>query len=120
MDNLVFEIVRFVVAVAFIILARYGIPLLRQFLGSEKMGNITTWVKSSVLYAQQVHWAETGAEKKAIVTEFLKKLLVSKNISITDEQLDILIEAAVKSMKMQEAAGTAELKEAVNTETDSE
>ena len=46
-----------------------------------------------------------GAEKKAIVTDLLKEMLTAKNISITDEQLNILIEAAVKQMKMEENAG---------------
>ena len=44
-------------------------------------------------------------EKKAIVTDLLKEMLTAKNISITDEQLNILIEAAVKQMKMEENAG---------------
>lgn len=32
-------------------------------------------------------------------------MLIAKNISISDEQLDILIEAAVKQMKISENAG---------------
>ena len=32
-------------------------------------------------------------------------MLTAKNISITDEQLNILIEAAVKQMKMEENTG---------------
>ena len=35
----------------------------------------------------------------------MKKILKAKNISLTDEQLNILIEAAVKQMKMQENSG---------------
>ena len=117
MDNLVFEIVRFIVVIVFILLARYGIPLLKQIASSDRMNGITQWVESAVLYAQQVHWAQTGEEKKEVVTDFLRRLLASKNITITDEQLDILIEAAVKAMKIQESAGTVELAIAQEAET---
>ncbi len=50
-------------------------------------------------------WSETGAERKAVVTQILKELLMAKNISISDGQLDVLIEAAVKEMKICENAG---------------
>jgi hypothetical protein len=39
-----------------------------------------------------------------IVAGFLRTLLEKKNISISDEQIDVLIEAAVKQMKIEETA----------------
>ena len=39
------------------------------------------------------------------MTEFLKEILMAKNIALSDEQLDVLIEAAVKQMKIEENAG---------------
>ncbi|MDE7431022.1 MAG: phage holin family protein, partial [Lachnospiraceae bacterium] len=47
-------------------------------------------------------YADNGIEKKAYVTEFLKEILIAKNIALSDEQLDVLIEAAVKQMKIAE------------------
>ena len=44
--------------------------------------------------------AGSGAEKKAIVTEFIKKLLLQKNIALSDEEINTLIEAAVRQMKI--------------------
>lgn len=72
---------------------------------SAGMAAIEKMVTQAVLYAQQVLTSKSGAEKKAIVTDLLKEMLTAKNISITDEQLNILIEAAVKQMKMEENAG---------------
>lgn len=69
------------------------------------MAAIEKMVTQAVLYVQQVLTSKSGAEKKAIVTDLLKEMLTAKNISITDEQLNILIEAAVKQMKMEENAG---------------
>ena len=109
MDELVFEIMRFVVVVAVILIVRYAVPFFKQLAETSKMDGIVQWVEQAVLYAQQVHWDAPGEEKKAIVVKFLKELLEKKNISITDEQLDILIEAAVKAMKMQEGIETVEV-----------
>ena len=47
---------------------------------------------------QTIKASGAGTEKKAIVTEFLKEILTAKNISISDDQLDKLIEAAVFAM----------------------
>ena len=63
------------------------------------------WAKYAVLKAQQVLWDETGKDRKAYVTEFLKEILIAKNIALSDEQLDVLIEAAVKQMKIEENSG---------------
>ena len=52
--------------------------------------------------AQQTMKATGGKEKKAIVTQFLKEILQEKNIALSDKQIEILIEAAVKQMKIQE------------------
>lgn len=49
--------------------------------------------------------ATGGKEKKAIVTQFLKEILQEKNIALSDKQIEILIEAAVKQMKIQENSG---------------
>ena len=42
-------------------------------------------------------------EKKEIVTEFLKTQLQAKNISISDEQLNALIESAVYVLRQNSA-----------------
>ena len=69
------------------------------------MEAIEKMVTQAVLYAQQVLTSKCKEKKKAIVTDLLTAMLTAKNISITDEQLNILIEAAVKQMKMEENAG---------------
>ena len=52
--------------------------------------------------AYSYSWEKNGQDKKAYVTEFLKEILIAKNIALSDEQLDVLIEAAVKQMKIEE------------------
>ena len=80
----------------------YLIPWIKGKIGQDRLNEITTWTNAAVLMAQQVYYTKTGPERKAIVVDLLKSMLTAKNISITDEQLDTLIEAAVKAMKMEE------------------
>lgn len=103
MNDIIFEALKLLIMVCVAVIARYVIPWLKSRIEQDKMAAIEKMVTQAVLYAQQVLTSKSGAEKKAIVTDLLKEML--KNISITDEQLNILIEAAVKQMKMEENAG---------------
>lgn len=105
MDEIIFEVIKIIVMVAALVVARYLVPWMKEKIGTDKMAQIEKWATYAVEMAQQVHWSKPGEDRKAIVTEFLKEILIAKNISISDEQLDVLIEAAVKEMKMQENAG---------------
>ena len=105
MNEILFEIMRLVVLLAVFIVTCYLVPWIRGKIGQDRLTEISKWVNAAVLMAQQVYHAKRGAERKAIVIELLKEILIAKNISISDSQLDMLIEAAVKAMKMKE--GTA-------------
>lgn len=105
MNEIVFEVLRLVVLLAVFVVTCYLIPWIRGKIGQDRMDAVAGWVNTAVLMAQQVYHAKTGAERKAIVIELLKEILIAKNISISDSQLDMLIEAAVKAMKMKEGTG---------------
>jgi len=115
MDEIVFEIIKVIVMVVTLIVARYLVPWIKEKIGVDKLVQIEKWTKYAVLKAQQVLWEESGVDKKAYVTEFLQELLAEKNIALSDEQLDVLIEAAVKQMKIDENEGM--LIEAIDSET---
>ena len=106
MNEIIFEVLRLIVLLAVFVVTCYLIPWVRGKIGQDKLDEITKWVNAAVLMAQQVYHAQTGAERKAIVIDLLKDILIAKNISISDDQLDVLIEAAVKAMKMQEKGNT--------------
>lgn len=105
MNEIVYEIIKLVVMIAALVVTRYLVPWIKEKIGADKLAVIEKWAKYAVQATQQVHWNKPGEDRKAIVTEFLKKVLLAKNISISDEQLDILIEAAVKQMKINENSG---------------
>lgn len=105
MSEILFELLKVVIMVAVLIITRYVIPWVREHIGADKVALAEKWARYAVLKAQQVMWSDNGPERKAYVTEFLKELLIEKNIALSDEQLDILIEAAVKQMKIEESSG---------------
>lgn len=105
MNEILFELLRLFVLLAVFVVTCYLIPWIRGKIGQDRLDEISKWVNAAVLMAQQVYSAKTGAERKAIVIDMLRNILTAKNISISDDQIDVLIEAAVKAMKMKE--GTA-------------
>lgn len=102
MNEIFFEVIKLIVMVAVLVITRYLIPWLKERIGAEKLAVAEKWVRYAVLKAQQVLWEKNGQDRKAYVTEFLKQILTAKNIALSDEQLDVLIEAAVKQMKIEE------------------
>lgn len=102
MDDLTYSIMELVVIVAVILIARCLVPLLKEWIGAENLREVQVWAETAVRYAEQVMTTSTGAEKKAYVVEYLTKLCTDNNIKITEDQMDKLIEAAVKTMHMED------------------
>ncbi len=102
MNDIVFEIIKIVIMVVVLVITRYLVPWLKEKIGADKLAVAEKWVKYAVLKAQQVLWEKKGQDRKAYVTEFLKEVLIAKNIALSEEQLDVLIESAVKQMKIEE------------------
>lgn len=99
MDNILFKIIELVVIIAVTLITKYGIPLLKTWAEEMKFTGVMKWVGKAVEAAEQtIKKGGSGAEKKAIVTQFLKEILSAQNISISDAQLETLIEAAVFAM----------------------
>lgn len=101
MNEMVLEILKVIVMLAVLVMTRYLVHLIKAKIGAEQLEEVKTWVNAAVLMAQQVYEAKSGPERKAIVIDLIRGMLIKKNIDISVEQLDMLIEAAVKAMKMQ-------------------
>ena len=79
------------------------VPWIKQITTREQRENIYFWVKVAVAAAEQIYKEKgQGKLKKEYVVDFL----VSKGINITIQELDVLIEAAVKELNIiQEKVG---------------
>lgn len=105
MRDIALEVLKLTIMIATMLITRYAIPWLKAKTENAVMQTLIDWIGQAVMAAEQTHAAGTGAEKKAIVTDFIKKLLMQKNIALSDEEIEILIEAAVRQMKAED--GTA-------------
>ncbi len=102
MTDIIFELIKIVVMITALLLARYAIPWIDEQISDMRTKQIIEWAKQGVLAAQQVHSSCPGEDRKGIVTKFLKQILAEKDMALSDEQIDILIEAAVKQMKIEQ------------------
>lgn len=103
MNDVLFEILKAVIVLVIILIAKYLVPWIKLQVEGTKHEWLLKWVELAVRSAEQTILGDkTGPEKKTIVTKFLKEQLQQKNISISDEQLNTLIEAAVYAMKQEQ------------------
>lgn len=103
MNEILYEILKASIVLVLILLTRYAVPYLKQMAENSKYEWVVKWAEVAVNSAEQTVFGDKkGPERKAIVTQFIKKMLLQKNISISDEQLNNIIEAAVFAMKKKE------------------
>lgn len=97
MENWIFEICRCVAIIIGVVLAYYIIPALKALVSKHVDENITGFINACVYAAQQT--ITDNAEKKQFVLDHVTEWLKDKDIPISADQLDILIESAVLAMK---------------------
>lgn len=101
MSDIIFEILKIVVMLASLLVTAYVVPWLRDRINTDRVVEVEKWVKYAVLMAQQVYSQESGEKRKEIVLEIIYDILRRNNIDfLSDAQIDTLIEAAVKEMKI--------------------
>lgn len=103
MDNRLFQIILAVIPVLCTILTVYIVPYIKAKIGTENLSKYEYWVNIAVKAAEML-WKETGhgSDKKQYVVDFMNNMFNSKKIVITEEQINLLIESAVKNMKIEE------------------
>ena len=94
MENVMYQILSLVLTIIGLIVTYYVVPILRSKVSDEKLSTVEMWVNIAVAAAEQMKVAglfPDGQEKKEFVLQFIR----DKGLTITDEELDALIEAAV-------------------------
>lgn len=99
MDEKIFQIILALIPVLGAIITYFVIPLLKEKIGTEKLIQYKEWTTLAVKAAEML-WTESGmgADKKQFVIDYLNKIFNEKKIVITEEQLNVLIEAAVQEL----------------------
>ena len=98
MNDLTFNILKLVVSVSFALITVYLIPLIKNFIASEKYKDLVSIVKVAVLAAEQTIGSGQGKFKKAEVIAFVSSYMSEHGFVISEDQLSQLLEAAVFEM----------------------
>lgn len=92
-------VVYFVLLGTFLVITGFVLPLIKQKLGNEKYSLVIDFVEQAVNSAEQIFGGEgTGEQKKAYVAYIVKNLLDKIGYKLTEDELTVLIESAVKAM----------------------
>ena len=104
MNDILYEVVKAVVIVAVMAFVRYFIPFAKTTVEHSKYKWVADLVESAVKAAeQQIAESHAGESKKSLAVAFVKGVLAENHVSISDEQIDALIEAAVYAMNEKKA-----------------
>ncbi len=100
MNENLFQVILTVIPVLGAIITYFVVPYFQANVESIKLTQYKEWATLAVKTAEML-WKESGhgKDKKEYVTDFLNKTFNSNGIVITKQQIEILIEAAVKEMK---------------------
>lgn len=92
-------VVYIVVAILSILITTFVIPYLKQKIGNDRYNMISEYVERAVYCAEQLYIGSgLGEVKKDFVLEKMSNIIGNIGYNITDSELDILIESAVKAM----------------------
>lgn len=102
MSNEVFNVVLASIPLV-VALIGLAVPVVNKAIKQYNLENLVFWVKQAVNYAEMMyHEKGSGAEKKRYCVQFISRLVNSKRQIITDEQISVLIESAVKELHLNE------------------
>lgn len=103
MDEYLLKIILSLISILGTILTTVVVPYVKEKIGNEKLAKYEEWAMLAVQCAEMIFKEQgMGVDKKEYVVNFLNEMFNKNKIVITEEQLNILIESAVKEMKLNE------------------
>lgn len=95
MDETLFTIIKYVVGILSIVVFRYLIPYVNLKLKDKKYEGLLDFIEKAMNAAESIYKlvAKSGEEKKAYVVGKIKEYAKENHINISDEQIDLLIQA---------------------------
>ena len=103
MDEKIFQIILASIPVFGAIITGFIIPFIKEKIGAEKLAKYEYWTSMAVKCAEMIFKEQgMGEAKKKYVVNFLNEMFNKNKVVITSEQIEILVEAAVKELKLSE------------------
>ena len=101
MDEKIFQIILASIPVFGAIITGFIIPFIKEKIGAEKLAKYEYWTSMAVKCAEMMFKEQgMGEAKKEYVVNFLNEMFNKNKVVITSEQIEILVEAAVKELKL--------------------
>ena len=97
------QIILAVITLIFALISRYVIPYAKSKLNKDQMELLQTFVKAGVYAAEQLYNTNQGQEKKEYVISFLRDKGYILNTDQIEPEIDTLIEAMVRELKIEQA-----------------
>ena len=99
MNKILFDVLVGVMIICIILITRYLIPYIKRLIHDSQYAELLDIIEQSVdALEQTIKQSGMGKVKKAEVVKFVTNWLNEKEITISEEQLDKLIESAVFTM----------------------
>jgi competence protein ComGC len=98
------QIILAVLTLIFSLLTRYVIPNIKAKTNADQMELIRVAVKTVVYGIEQLYKSKPGQEKKKMVIEELHKQGYIVDVENVEDTMNILIEAAVKELNIDQQA----------------
>lgn len=99
MNEMLFDVLMGVVIICVIIITKYLVPYIKRLIHESQYAELLDIIEQSVdALEQTIKESGMGKVKKADVVKFVTNWLNTNNFTISEEQLDKLIEAAVYTM----------------------
>ena len=103
MDEKIFQIILASIPVFGAIITGFIIPFIKEKIGAEKLAKYEYWTSMAVKCAEMMFKEQgMGEAKKEYVVNFLNEMFNKNKVVITSKQIEILVEAAVKALKLSE------------------
>ena len=102
MDDFTMMILEYLVQIIVAVGGAFIIKLINTHLTKEKQAKLEFWIKAAVKAAEMLYEESGQGElKKEFVLNFVRDAILKNfNLKITEEQLDLLIEAIVYEVKI--------------------
>lgn len=100
MNEGLFNVLLACVPVLGAIITYFVVPFIEASISEKQLSQYKVWADLAVKTAEML-WRESGhgEDKKTYVVNFLNDMFNKNKVVITEEQMNVLIEAAVKMLK---------------------
>lgn len=106
MNDILCEVIIAIISVLGTVISYRLIPYIKTKYDTEKLVEYKTWTDLAVRSAEMLYTEKgSGKTKKEYVVEEISKIINKNKVLLTDEQINMIIEASVKSLHIEEGLG---------------